>query len=62
MDSLLMNMNQQVEEFAKAVRADPLLKNGFNLIAHSQGGLVSRGYIERYVSGTVNAAVQSSPR
>jgi len=46
--SLLLDMNLQVEAFAKAVQADPLLKNGFNLVAHSQGGLVSRGFIERY--------------
>jgi len=46
--SLLMNLNTQVEMFAKAVQSDPLLVNGFNVVAHSQGGLVSRGYIERY--------------
>lgn len=31
-DSVFMNMNQQVDEFAKAVKADPALKGGFNLI------------------------------
>jgi len=48
LDSLLMDMNVQVDKFAAAVRADPLLVQGFNLIGHSQGGLVTRGYIERY--------------
>lgn len=37
MDSLTIEMNSQVETFAKAVKSDPLLKNGFNLIGHSQG-------------------------
>jgi len=45
--SLLMDLNLQVEAFTKAVQADPLLANGFNLVAHSQGGLISRGFIER---------------
>jgi len=30
------------------VQADPLLENGFNLVAHSQGGLISRAFIQRY--------------
>jgi palmitoyl-protein thioesterase len=48
LDSLIMNINSQVDAFAAAVRADPLLAAGFNLIGHSQGGLISRAYIERY--------------
>jgi palmitoyl-protein thioesterase len=37
-----------VDEFARVVRSDPRLAKGFNLIGHSQGGLISRAYIERY--------------
>jgi palmitoyl-protein thioesterase len=47
-DSLFMNINQQVAEFARHVKADPKLANGFNLIGHSQGGLITRAYIERF--------------
>lgn len=56
-----MEMNKQVEEFAKTVKSDPALKDGFNLIGtlefvqslivfagYSQGGLITRAYIERY--------------
>jgi len=47
-DSLTWDMNIQVEYFAKAVQSDPKLKNGFNLIGHSQGGILARAFIERY--------------
>eukprot|EP00041_Stephanoeca_diplocostata_P019665 m.427572 g.427572 ORF g.427572 m.427572 type:complete len:311 (+) comp21363_c1_seq6:296-1228(+) len=47
-DSLLFNMNKQVDIFAENVRKDPKLVHGFNVIGHSQGGLVIRGYVERY--------------
>lgn len=36
-DSLLMPMNQQVEELCKGIYADDKLKDGFNLIGFSQG-------------------------
>src|SRR3989304_9048942 len=42
------NVYHQVEYFRKEVTRDPKLKDGFNLIAHSQGGLVSRYYMQRY--------------
>jgi len=47
-DSLFMNINKQVEQFAQHVKSDPKLRNGFNLIGHSQGGLVTRAFIERF--------------
>jgi len=47
-DSMFVNINTQVDQFAAQVQADPKLKNGFNLIGHSQGALISRAYIERY--------------
>ena len=46
--SLTTSMNVQVERFAAAVRADPRLARGFNLVGHSQGGLITRGYVERH--------------
>jgi len=46
-DSLFMDIDQQVMLLTKAIQSDPNLKKGFNLIGHSQGGLLSRAYIER---------------
>ena len=37
-----------MDEFAKFVRADGELKNGFNAIGYSQGSLIIRGYLEKY--------------
>jgi len=48
MDSLFMDINLQVEQFALSVQNDSKLKDGFNLVCHSQGGLICRAYIERY--------------
>jgi len=48
LDSLIMGMNDQVDAFAQAIQSDVKLQNGFNLIGHSQGGLITRGYVERY--------------
>jgi len=47
-DSLFMDLNAQVAHFAATVKADAKLAGGFNLIGHSQGGLITRAYIERY--------------
>ena len=47
-DSLLVDINKQVETFAREVKSDPKLAQGFNLIGHSQGGLISRAYIHRF--------------
>jgi Predicted acetyltransferases and hydrolases with the alpha/beta hydrolase fold len=41
-------MAHQLEYLRQAIQSDPKLKNGFNLIAHSQGGLIARAYIENY--------------
>eukprot|EP00043_Microstomoeca_roanoka_P021174 m.254942 g.254942 ORF g.254942 m.254942 type:complete len:321 (-) comp18889_c0_seq1:111-1073(-) len=46
-DSLYMHMNDQVASFCEQIYADPQLSRGFNLIGFSQGGLISRGYIQR---------------
>jgi len=47
-DSLVMNINKQIENFAQQVKSHPELKDGFNLIGHSQGGLITRAYVERF--------------
>jgi palmitoyl-protein thioesterase len=44
----LISVYHQAKHFKEIVQNDPLLSNGFNVIAHSQGGLVSRYYIQRY--------------
>jgi pimeloyl-ACP methyl ester carboxylesterase len=41
-------LNEQIDTFAAIVRSDPKLANGFNMIGHSQGGLITRAYVERY--------------
>ena len=48
--SLWTGMNQQVKDFAKTVQNDPHLQNGFNAVGFSQGGLIVRGFIQRFVS------------
>jgi len=47
-DSMFMDINLQVENFAMQLKNDSKLKYGFNLIGHSQGGLLTRAYVERY--------------
>lgn len=41
-------MDVQVKEFAEAVRADPKLKDGFNLVGLSQGAVIARAYVQQY--------------
>lgn len=47
-NGFLMTMDHQVEQFARVVRADPKLKDGFNAMGMSQGNTLIRGYIEMY--------------
>jgi palmitoyl-protein thioesterase len=37
-----------VEDFVKQVQSIPSLKDGFNLIGVSQGGLIARAYVEKF--------------
>jgi len=53
LSSLFQFLPSQVDEFAAKVKADPQLSRGFNLVAHSQGGLIGRAFIERYNSPPV---------
>mmetsp|Transcript_7856 Transcript_7856/g.15610 ORF Transcript_7856/g.15610 Transcript_7856/m.15610 type:complete len:331 (-) Transcript_7856:431-1423(-) len=47
-NGFFMNMNKQVDYFAKQVKADENLQQGFSAVGLSQGNLVIRGYIEKY--------------
>lgn len=37
-----------VEDFVKQIQSIPSLKDGFNLVGYSQGGLIARAYVEKY--------------
>lgn len=43
-----INMEYQITLLRTAIEQDPNLRNGFNIIAHSQGTLIARAYIEQY--------------
>ncbi len=44
----LLTLHTQAEYFRHAVQNDPCLQEGFHCIAHSQGGLVARYYLQKY--------------
>jgi palmitoyl-protein thioesterase len=46
-DSVRLTMDEQVRIFCENVYADENLKEGFNVIGFSQGGLITRGYLQR---------------
>lgn len=61
-DSFFWNMPKQLDSFIQQVQSDPKLSGGFNLIGYSQGGLISRGFVERCNSPRVhNLITWSSP-
>lgn len=47
-NGFLMTMDEQVDQFARVVKADPKLQSGFNAVGFSQGNTVIRGYIHKY--------------
>merc|ERR1712176_654308 len=47
-NGFLLSMDKSVDVFAKQVKADPKLANGFNAFGLSQGNNVIRGYITKY--------------
>jgi len=47
LDSFFLNMDEQLASFCAQVLNDSQLQQGFNLIGYSQGGLTSRGFIQR---------------
>jgi len=48
LSAIFMNVNKMVTNFAEQMAADPILKDGFNMLGYSQGCLVTRGFIQRY--------------
>jgi len=42
------NMYNQVEWLRRELQNDPQLQDGCNIIAHSQGGLIARYFVQRY--------------
>ncbi|KAJ5076059.1 lysosomal thioesterase ppt2 [Anaeramoeba ignava] len=54
-DSLIGEMSKEVDEFNANIQADPVLSKSekINVVGFSQGGLLCRGYIERYNSPPV---------
>jgi len=49
-NSWFLNMDASVDVFAENIRNDPKLANGFDMIAHSQGNTLARGYIIKYAN------------
>jgi len=54
-NGFLKNMDASVDEFAKRVKKDPKLSNGFNAFGLSQGNNLIRGYIAKYNDPPVTA-------
>eukprot|EP00521_Asterionellopsis_glacialis_P010208 CAMPEP_0195302620 /NCGR_PEP_ID=MMETSP0707-20130614/31398_1 /TAXON_ID=33640 /ORGANISM="Asterionellopsis glacialis, Strain CCMP134" /LENGTH=382 /DNA_ID=CAMNT_0040365929 /DNA_START=65 /DNA_END=1213 /DNA_ORIENTATION=+ len=53
----LMSMDDNVEFFARAVKGNPHLSNGFHAIGLSQGNNVIRGYIAKHNDPPVNTFI-----
>jgi len=47
-NGFFMTMDDNVDEFAKRIRAEPSLANGFHCVGFSQGNMLCRGYIHKY--------------
>lgn len=56
--SFFQRMPDQTAEFAKAVSSDPKLKDGFDVIGLSQGGLTIRDYVQNYAGRNGYPAVR----
>jgi len=56
-NSLLMPMDDQVDQFARVVSANSQFNDGFNAIGFSTGSTVIRGYIHRYNNPPVKTFV-----
>jgi len=46
-NGFFMNINEQVDDVCKQLKADPKLQNGFNAVGFSQGSQFLRAYIQR---------------
>ena len=51
------NIYEQAEWLAAEIQSDTNLKDGFIMIAHSQGGLLGRYYLERYNNPRVHTYI-----
>ncbi len=49
LDAVLADLNTLCAQVASLLKADAKLSGGFNAIGHSQGGLLLRCYVERYM-------------
>jgi len=47
------NLHRQGKWLCAEIQSDPKLQSGFNIVAHSQGGVLARYYIERWNSPQV---------
>jgi len=47
-NGFFMTMDKSVDVFAKKIKADPKLANGFHCVGLSQGNSLCRGYIQKY--------------
>jgi palmitoyl-protein thioesterase len=54
-------LNIQIDEFNKVILNITELDNGFDFIGISQGGLIGRGYVERYENKVNNMITLVSP-
>jgi len=55
--SLAQPMEPQLQHLAEAIRSDPMLQDGFNIHGESQGGLLSRAYVQRFNSPQVHRLI-----
>ena len=55
--SLFVSLDDQVRELCDVLSRDSRLSRGFNLVAHSQGALVARGFVERCGTPPVHSFV-----
>ena len=54
-------LNKQIEEFNIVISNITMLNDGFDFIGISQGGLIGRGYVERYDNKVNNLITLVSP-
>ena len=53
-NGFLLQMDKSVDVFAKKIKANPKLANGFNAIGFSQGNSLIRGYVQKYNDPPIN--------
>ena len=53
-NGFLLQMDKSVDVFAKKIKANPKLANGFTAIGFSQGNSLIRGYVQKYNDPPIN--------